>query len=121
MKNILRLILVGSLMISVSGCNKKPPQAKVLDHFKALAEIMTENKDDCVKAAEGISEWSAKNGQVISELKAEIEQLSSEKKAELKEKYQGRMKIVTATIMRATLKCAKEPKFAEAMKSVNIK
>ena len=113
--------MVGFLIFTVSGCGKKTPQAKILKHLQALADIMTENKDNCIKAAEEINQWSAQNSTELESLKVEASQVSPAKKAKLKKKYKGRMKIVKAKILATTLKCAKEPKFSEAMKSINIK
>ena len=117
----LKLLVLSLFIFTISGCGQKTPQAKILKRLQALSDIMEENRDDCLKAAEKVSQWSAQNAEELKVLKAEAKTLSAKKKAKLKKRYKGRTKIAMAKIMRTTLKCSKEPKFTEAMKNINLK
>jgi hypothetical protein len=115
MKKIHLTIFVSIFLFCSISCNTKEPKSieeKKVMHLTALANIMTEGKDDCYKTATEILKWSHKNAYEFGILK--LTKNTNYKNGEFKSKIQ----MIMPVIIEESLKCAKSSAFNEAMESI---
>ena len=108
-------------LLCAAGCSKKSPQEQVVGHLRTLAKVMEDNQGDCGKIADGMVSWSNKNSQEFDRLKKEMEEIPAEQKEAMKEKYKEEIQTLMPAFVKASMACAKDPKFSEAMKNIKIK
>jgi len=116
MKNLLGALVIGLLMVTVTGCTKKSPQDKMYHHMEELAKAMTKGEGNCLNTAVEVTKWATLNKSDYNRDRAEVKALPEAQQ----EEFKARIKPLMPTILGATMKCGKDPAFKAAMKKIKL-